>query len=498
MKFRDIYIPSANDIISESVLITECSKYSSFHSNSAVYSYFLNDDCSSLYKHYSDGLNKRFLSIKKACENKENEEVVYLDIKSFYPSINLSSIEKTWLELCNDSGIPDRYRKLGQSFINKYRVIQNDVDHPGLLIGPMFCHLLANLYLKEVDESLKEITSNRYWRYVDDIVIIGSKEEISLFSKKLHEKTNELGLSFHDESKFFKLNTEEWLENKNNIDTDLSRKWVKLIGLIKKLAILTPEKTQDLKEAFSQIEVRLEVLDYCREVKSKSLSSTLFKWLKRNFKRDLVPTVEYITIYIEIIRHDYFKLFKESLIIEASNELAHKTKITKLKYLVGRLIYLSTEKELIYIVNKISEIPELLIQYEIIKTILTKDISTIVTLGTNATQAVAQVIKHKELILTCTLDKTDNDVIAALAIFKFHGITIEFTKAQEIINPFYDLASGNIENSLVTNDKYLIEFASLHGRNKSRHEEMLNTLFDEKESLWFDVLNAESLSNYYF
>lgn len=499
LKFREIYIPSANDIISESVLITECSKYSSFHSNSAVYSYFLNDNCdSSIYKHYTDGLNKRFLSIHQACRNKENEEVVYLDIKSFYPSINLTSIEKTWLEVCNDSNIPNLYKELGQSFIDKYKIVQKDIINPGLLIGPMFSHLLANLYLKEVDITMKDITSNRYWRYVDDIVITGNKEEIDFFLQKLYENMSKLGLTFHDQSKFFKLTTKEWIKNKSGVDNGLSWKWVKLIGLIKKLAILAPEEIQNLKYEFNEIEVRLAVLDYCREVKSKSLSSKLFRWLKRNLKRNSVPKVEYIISYVENIRYDYFTLFTESIKMEFSNELENKTKITRIKYLVGRLIYLSREKELIYIANKIIEIPELLIQYEIIKTILTKDISKIVKLGTNATQAVSQVIKQKELILTCTLDKTDNDVIIALAIFKFHGIKIEFTKTTEIKNPFYDFASGNIESSLGSDDKYLIEFASLHGRNESRHEEMLNSLFDENEILSFDVLNAESGSNYYF
>lgn len=47
----------------------------------------------------------------------------------------------------------------------------------------MFCHLLANFYLKEIDRTMKAITSNRYWRYVDDIVIIGNKEEIEMFSR---------------------------------------------------------------------------------------------------------------------------------------------------------------------------------------------------------------------------------------------------------------------------------------------------------------------------
>lgn len=497
LKFREIYILSPNDIISESVLITECSKHNSFHSNSAVYSYLLNNNNNSIYKHYTNGLNKRFLSIQQACRDNENEEVFYLDVKSFYPSINLSDIEKTWLDACNNSTIPELYFKLGQSFIDKYKIAQKDIKTPGLLIGPMFSHLLANLYLKEVDRAMKEITSNRYWRYVDDIVIMGNKEEIKMFSRKLHENMGNLGLTFHKESKFFKLKTKEWLENKSGVDSNLSWKWPKLIGLIKRLAIFKPEKVNNLKEVFNQIEVRLEVLDYSREVKSESLSYKLFEWLKRNFKTNEI-TVENIIVYVENLRNNYFKLFEESINMKDSNELEYKSRITRIKYLVGRLIYLAKEKDLVLIEKYIAEIPELRLQHEIIKTIITRDISIIVKLGTNAAQAVAQVVKQKQSVLTCTIDPTDKDAIIALSIFRFHGIKIEFTTTTEINNPFYDFASGDIESTLATDNNYLIELASLHGRNDSRHEEILTTLFDENESLSFDVINAGSGSSYYF
>ncbi|MFH4966277.1 reverse transcriptase domain-containing protein [Gaetbulibacter sp. M235] len=497
IKFREIHIPSPNDIISESVLISECAKHDSFYTNSAVYSYLLNDTNESIYKHYTNGLNKRFLSIQQACRDKTNEEVLYLDVKSFYPSINLSTIEKIWIKACSDSNIPSLYLELGKKFINKYKIEQKEVKNPGLLIGPMFCHLLANLYLKEIDSFMKTTTLNRYWRYVDDIVIMGNKKEIELFSKELHQKMNNLGLDLHDESKFFRLTTHEWLENESGIDPNLSWKWPKLIGSIKKIAIYQPEKINQLKKIFNEMEVRLEILDYSREVKSAFTSFKFFEWLKRNIKSEKT-TIEDIIEYTENLRNKYFELFIKAIKMQVSNELESKTRITRIKYLVGRLIYLAKEKDLKVILENLVEIPELLIQYEIIKTIITRDISTIVKLGTNASQAVAQVIKQNEASLKCKLDPSDKDVIFALSIFKFHGIKIEFTEPTEIKNSFYDFASGDIDSALETDSTYLRQLISLHGRDDSKHEAMLTTLFDENESLSFDVLNAGSVSSYYF
>ena len=465
IKFREIHIPSPNDIISESVLISECAKYDSFYTNSAVYSYLLNDTNESIYKHYTNGLNKRFSSIQKACRDKTN--------------------------------IPSLYLELGKTFINKYKIEQKEVKNPGLLIGPMFCHLLANLYLKEIDSFMKKTTLNRYWRYVDDIVIMGNKKEIELFSKELHQKMKNLGLDLHDKSKFFRLTTDEWLANESGIDPNLSWKWPKLIGSIKKIAIYQPEKINQLKKIFNEMEVRLEILDYSREVKSAFISFKFFEWLKRNIQSEKT-SIEDIINYTENLRNKYFELFNKAIKMQVSNELESKTRITRIKYLVGRLIYLAKEKDLKVILENLVEIPELLIQYEIIKTIITRDISTIVKLGTNASQAVAQVVKQTEATLKCTLDPSDKDVIFALSIFKFHGIKIEFTEPTEIKNSFYDFASGDIDSALETDSTYLRQLISLHGRDDSKHEGMLNTLFDENESLSFDVLNAGSGSSYYF
>ena len=495
VKFREIYIPSPNDIISESVLIGECSKYDSFQTNSSVYSYLFSDDNKSVYQQYINGLNKRFLSIQRACKSKENEEILYLDVKSFYPSIKLSSIQEVWLKSCEKSKIPSRYQRLGQSFIDKYKLEQKDIDTPGLLVGPMFSHLLANLYLKEVDKAMKDVTLNRYWRYVDDIVLVGTKVEIELFSKKLHELMGDLSLSFHSEAKSFKIKTKEWLENKNGMDSTLSQKWPKLIGLIKKLAMLQPAKVDELKQIFDQNEIRLEVLDLSRETKSESLSLKLYYWIKRNMSSSEV-NVKSIVRYVSSIREDYLKFFNASISMKDSNELEYKSRITRLKYLVGRLIYLAKESDLKRIMKTISEVPELRLQYEIINSILTSDVSAIIKLGTNSTQAVAQVLKQKTLKVFCSIDPSDDDAIIALAIFKFHGIEIEFKESEEIKNSFFNFACGDIEGALNSGSAYIDEIASLHGKEESRHEQMLTTLFDENETLSFDVLNAGQQSGY--
>lgn len=117
-QFRDIFIPSPNDIISESALISKCSEYEIFQTNSSVYSYLINNDNRSVFQHYTNGLKKRYDSIKSACLDKSNEEIMYLDIKSFYPSIDLDLLRKLWNNTCATSKFPQNFTDLGLSLIH--------------------------------------------------------------------------------------------------------------------------------------------------------------------------------------------------------------------------------------------------------------------------------------------------------------------------------------------------------------------------------------------
>jgi hypothetical protein len=496
-QYRDIYILSPNDIIAESALISQCSKYEEFKSNSSVYSYLINSDSRSVFKHYTSGLKKRYNSIQTACKKIGNEEIVYVDIKSFYPSIQLSRIKGVWVEQCLKTDLPKKYVNLGLSLIAKFEDEQNNLEVPGLLIGPMYSHLLANLYLKRLDDIMQKTTDNRYWRYVDDIVMVGSKKEVDEFINDLRAELKNLGLELHNETKYFRLKAEDWLNSENPVSSDLSKKWPNLIGDIKKLAIYNPEKIEELRKNLDNLQVRLEVLGYSRETKSKSLSSNLYKWIQQTLHiNEVTPTS--ITSKIEKLRSDYISLFEQCLNQKEGNELDKKGRITRLKYLVGRLIYLGTNEQLGYLAESIKNIFELYLQFEIINAVLTEDISKIIRLGTNATQAAAQVLKKTTEILTCSLNSEDEDVIAALSIFRFHGIDIEFTNQETVNSPLYDFSNGDIESARKSEDSYLQEFVALHGNEQSRHSETLDTLFDENEIQSFDVLNAGAGSSYYF
>ncbi len=70
----------------------------------------------------------------------------------------------------------------------------------GLPIGNLSSQFFANVYLNELDQFIKrELKQKRYYRYVDDFVILGKKEELILAKGKIVDFLRiELGLSIND------------------------------------------------------------------------------------------------------------------------------------------------------------------------------------------------------------------------------------------------------------------------------------------------------------
>lgn len=497
MKFREIYIPAPNDILAETALIQECSKYAAFQPNRSVYSYLFSYDSNSLYKQYVHGLKDRFLSINKACNNNRDGEVMYLDIQSFYTSIDLSSMNEIWLDACQSTEMPNQFVKLGSHFIAKYKIAQKNEDKCGLLVGPMFSHLLANLVFKEIDYQMDKFTENKYWRYVDDIIMVGSHFELTKYGAILNELLRKTGLKFHTDKKYYRITTNQWQNNRLGVDNNLTKKWIEFVGLLKKFMIQNKSDLELLKDKLKTHEIRLELNVFNSETKSLSLGKKLLNWMDLNPRNSTISENEVLN-YANSLRNEYFKSFISTLESTYSNEVEYNSRISRLRYIVGRLIYLAKFDDLKIIADKISGIDELKLQFEIIMAIITLDISIIAKMGTNASQSLAQVIKSFATEVTFSGNLESTYIAQSLSVFKFHGIDVNYSEETQINDPLLYFAQGKINEALKYKDSYIDEVATLHGQGSSKHQSILSTLFDENESINFDVINNGSGSSYYY
>ena len=166
-KHRDMYLPAPNEALAEVALLTEIVKYKSFKPQACVYSYILtdNNDTGGVFKPYFTGFKNRHCSIADACKSNADGFVLYTDIKKFYPSIKASDAFSAWERACSCSTLDSRYVKLGENILKKQKVAsKTDDTGNGILTGPLFSHVIANLLLDPIDTKMTKLSNGRYWR----------------------------------------------------------------------------------------------------------------------------------------------------------------------------------------------------------------------------------------------------------------------------------------------------------------------------------------------
>lgn len=110
--------------------------------------------------------------------NTEFDAFIKIDIKSFYASINHARLWKTLRRRIRKKQIVSLIENAIQTpTISPNSLAGEVVRTTGLPEGLPISNTLANLYLQVMDEKFsEERTIYRYWRYVDDILILTKKE----------------------------------------------------------------------------------------------------------------------------------------------------------------------------------------------------------------------------------------------------------------------------------------------------------------------------------
>lgn len=496
---RDIYLPSPSEILAETSLITELSrdKYKSFHPRPFVYSYRLAKptDKGGVFQPYFDGLKERHRSIAAECKKNNNYVVLYTDIKKFYPTIRIADAKSVWEAACSKSGIDKRFRELGLTILgNHAKVNQSDSTGEGLLTGPLFSHLIANLIMDEIDDEMHRLTGGKYWRYVDDIVLVGEKERVAEWRNQLANKCQNLGLTLHSGDKDFLVDGEEWLKGEFDFNNSISIDWVSLIANIKRFLLARPSKMDSLINTFQANHIRIPVLDYSTAIKDRSYLRKAQDWLRRyhwakNNVREI--SVESLLDQALACRDNYLNQLKAVAEVHSQNAIyGRKRNLPKIRFFAGRLAYLLSHEQLSALNDTLREVDGLELLVETTTAIATNDFSTVVRMGANATHAAAQlkVAEGKDLMVHIDPNLPYDEAFAqSLAVLAINELKHDYRKTGG--DDLLVLASGKgLKQCFRSENKFISEFACLCGVNDIRHQELLNSCFDRDETLAMDLL----------
>lgn len=196
IEYRPIILPGANEALAEAVLLDECTHYPQLFNNpNRVFSYELSssNDRTGIFKPYFGGLKRRHEALAETCDANPNGVVRYTDIKRFYPSITIDLARNAWKELADLGNIHPRYRELGERLIDEHSK-SGYAENKAILTGPMFSHFLGNLVLRKLDEECSKSFPVQYFRYVDDITLVGDVDAVSRSLKIIHSRLADLGL----------------------------------------------------------------------------------------------------------------------------------------------------------------------------------------------------------------------------------------------------------------------------------------------------------------
>ena len=258
VEFRDLYIPWAKrNPCGDSPFGGMFRCCTRVQPPSGAYSYRLatGTDTQGVFQYYFHGFRERHKLMAQACHEQEDAVVIYTDIRKFYPSVTIEKAKDAWKAACIESGLSETYSELGLKLIENYK--ENSRNTPSLLIGPMFSHLIGNLILREIDLRMQEDAPGRYFRYVDDFVIVAPKQTALELEKVISGMLDDMDLGLHPDKRLIVSST-RWLEFENAFeDKETGVSWKTFIGGLKQLLLFKPASRDEVESKFREAGIRI-------------------------------------------------------------------------------------------------------------------------------------------------------------------------------------------------------------------------------------------------
>ncbi len=502
VEHRPMYLPGANEALAEAALLDECSKHPLAFSNPAtVFSYGLctDGDTSGVFRHYIGGLRDRHQAVAEACDACPEGIVRYVDIRRFYSSIRLDAANKVWQQQCEVAGLPSLWRALGERLIAEHGRAGNSGEEDSILTGPMFSHLLGNLILRSLDNKFTNNSGGaRYYRYVDDITLVGAKSTVAKTLEELHACLADLGFMLHDDSspKSIEVSAKEWIKGRDDFKENWKEvSWATLIGDLKQFLITKPTERESLKAAFRSEGFRIPVRDYTGAIHERTFLERIVHFARRPWFRRKARAVSIVSLLGQArwLRKTYDEELRS--LADGAEGLAgfeRKRRVPKLRYRAGRLVYLAKEETLGLLSSVIRALPELKFHESVMNAVAFGRIDGVLSLGTNAAQAAAQPLRAAGMRCTASAQSFSEIEIQGLAVLKLNGVKVDchssLTPDKSELTRF---AASGVDRALMkSTDPFIREIACLHGiSDQPRHPALLESVFDEDEELTLDAID---------
>lgn len=168
--YRECLAPSPLTAIAESFVLSCLADNPVFAISPRVYSYRWppSGRSGASYEFFGEGYKQRNTEIAAALSS-PNHVAVVTDIKSFYPSARKERVELALQSILEKSNA--QFRSMGDAIQDFYSQLLIAGGN-GIPVGLASGHVLGHLILRDVDDELTSKYSAKYFRYVDDLVVV--------------------------------------------------------------------------------------------------------------------------------------------------------------------------------------------------------------------------------------------------------------------------------------------------------------------------------------
>jgi len=491
LEFRDAYFPGGMETLAEAALLGACAAAGGdFIPHEEVYSYRLASSRSTdgFFEPYFSLYSARQTAIGKACKRWSGDVVLYADIKRFYPSITQGRALRAWSKACSRSKLPEAWVELGEILLKRQFALGVN-----LLVGPRLSHLIGNLILRDIDEYMRAEFRGRYFRYVDDIALVIPKGKIRSSLSLLRGQLNKKGLKLN-RSKIFSLEAEIWKKEAPYQAPEYQEQpmadegWMGLIDHLKCYLMVHPNNVGGIISIFRENDIRIPVPRYTAAIQEASYAE---RFSDRMHSAPFVGAVVNLTplkIAREAmeLREQYFKDFQ--IAIEAFNEskgMIQKWKLSRVRYLLGRLLLLATGAQLEEVFQTISEKEELREYREMFRSLIEGDVSDLVGYGSKICAVVGQALAARNETVKCSPSSWRAEVVEGYAALRLTGVRVKANPTETSFRkPVMRFVSEDVDlNSWIsTRDLFFRElFALSGGGTLETHQELLQAPIDPDE-----------------
>lgn len=430
IEYRRMHFPDANEALAEASLLAACEKAGgAFKARRGVYSYHLAkpESLDGFFRPFMELFRLRQAAIAKRCKAHPNHTVVYADIKKFYPSVSNRRSLTAWRRAYAESPIEGKWAQLGENLIKK----QSQMKEKGLLVGPRFSHLIADLILRDVDKEIRELCGGGYYRYVDDFAIVVSKNKVPMIKSHLRKQLRKVGLKLHP-GKFYTMQAAEWRKNAFTQDelglkTEGGEKWMSFIDRLKGFLVTRPLKNQELREGLELSGFRIPLPRYKNQVSENQyvgrFSNRLKKpWFLRRTSRASISGLIHSAIQLKTYYlADFQKVIGEYKNLEG---IQKKWALSRLRFLLGKLLMLVPEDQVKSIREETEKHPSLITQTELLRAIELRDLSHIVTLGPPACAVIGELLAGSEIQYKVTPQRWSPAAIDGYNVLVLKGVRL--------------------------------------------------------------------------